>query len=224
MSWIGEGLDAVRAVLSFEAFEAEQSPACVLSTDGVILAVNTAWDDFATANGAPERITSRGIIGTRWIDHITGDIPRALALHALETARKGGYEETPSGAIYPLECNAPGLLRLVGACFMPIRAADGGVGAIAVVYGLEDERSVGERVAHDADDPGAFVHPDGWIRQCSGCRRFVDPIDGTYRYARDLVDVAPSPVSHGLCQVCIDLWWGVGSYAFAQNAKDPLDR
>lgn len=218
MTWIGDGLAGVRDVLSLAAFEAERAPACVLSTDGVILAVNSAWDAFCTANGGPDRITSRGILGTRWLDHITGEVPRTLARQALETARDASAAPARSGVTYRLECNAPGLLRLIGACFMPLRNLETDVvEAIAVVYATEDERAVGESTAAASSDPAAFVHEDGTIRQCSGCRRFLDPADGSYRYARGLSEAAPVPVSHGLCQVCVDLWWGAGSYRLAHS-------
>ena len=101
---------------------------------------------------------------------------------------------------------------------MPLRNLETDVvEAIAVVYATEDERAVGEGTAAAPADPAAFVRQDGTVHQCSGCRRFLDPVDGSYRYARALSEAAPAPVSHGLCQVCVDLWWGAGSYSLARS-------
>jgi len=64
-----------------DVIEAEPWPAYVLDAAGRIVAVNGAWDRQVRRFGGP---TSSEVIGTAWLDHISGEEPRAWHRELLE--------------------------------------------------------------------------------------------------------------------------------------------
>jgi hypothetical protein len=204
-------------VLSRAAFDAEPSPSCVLDADGVILAVNAAWDAFARANAGPESLQSAGIIGKRWLDAIAGTEPRRLAAEAfreaLASAQRPDDDGKPIEQHHRLHCNAPMLARGIDARFVPLSLEDGRV-RVLVTYTTVVEHPI---VPAGTGSFERFRDPNGMVRQCSGCRRVVEPFTGLFRFVPSFLEDPPDRVSHTICAICMDLWYGSGAWLDCQD-------
>jgi len=210
-------------VLSREAFDAEPSPSCVLDGDGVIVAVNAAWDAFARANGGADSVQSTGIVGRRWLDAIAGTEPRRLAVEAfreaLASAQRPSEDGTPAAQHHRLHCNAPMLARGIDARFVPLLLEGGGV-RVLVTYTTVVEHPI---VPAGAGTFERFRDPNGMVRQCSGCRRVAEPLTGMFRFVPSFLEDPPDRVSHTICAICMDLWYGSGAWLDCQDASPSSD-
>lgn len=205
---------ALEARLSKAAFEAETAPSCLLDSNGIIVAANRAWDEFARQNGAAATLGSRSVVGTSWMEAISGDDPRKLAGEALAQALTDRPDEgdDPRGQTYRLHCNAPHVVRGLEARFVRLVLGDG-TRMVLVTYTAMYESPLegGDERIEPLRDQG------GLLFQCSGCRRVMDKGTGQYRFVPELI-ARPAPhVSHTICGVCMDLWYGGGTWLSCQQ-------
>lgn len=204
----------LEAVLSEAAFDAEPAPSCILDPEGLIVAVNRSWDQFAIANGGAAGICGEHIVGTRWLRWIEGGEPRKLATEALARALHECTEAMVVGArppsrCYRAYCDAPTLHRLVEARFATLD--DGPQPCqVLVTYSTILERRRGEELDHYALD--SLRDAEGFLHQCSGCRRVLDPRTGRYLSLGGVIEHVPERVTHGMCSLCLDLWYGSGTW------------
>lgn len=194
-------LDAARAALA-----AETNSACLLDVHGVIRFVNEAWDRFARENGGAPRALGAAVVGTRWLDHLSGDEVRVLHARLLERALAGqGW----SGVVQLGECNTPTEARLVASRFERVLSRrDGEPVGIAAVHTVLTSRPMAEAHPPVEADASAYRRQDGLLVQCACCRRVQSPADPRRWDLVPRLVASPAPlVTHGLCELCVHLYY-----------------
>src|SRR3990172_1561350 len=68
------------------ALAAENSPSCLLDTQGTFLFVNDAWDRHALTNGGAPSCLGSSLIGTPWLGYIRGEEVQRLHAALFERA------------------------------------------------------------------------------------------------------------------------------------------
>lgn len=190
--------------VSPEALEAEPWPAYALDRKGQIVRVNGAWDRVARAANGP---MAAAVIGTRWLDHITGDELRTWYAALLERVLGSG-----AGESHRCDCNTPARYRLFSSRFEPLRPPRSPeiVGVLVLASRLE-EAPIGERYRIGRPDLIRFQTMDGLVVQCSGCRR-VRVAGGrpfVWEFVPEYVEAPRSDVSHGICRLCREIYYGM---------------
>lgn len=180
---------------------ADRDPGCLLDTDGAFLFVNDAWERFAQANGGGSRCTASALIGTRMLDHVTGDAPRRMLRHLLERALRARVTQTS-------ECNGPDVARLVAAQLEPVTTGAGAPVGIAVVYRVVRERPIGDVYPLEDATSRSWRGPAG-LEQCSTCRRTRRPdVPDEWDLVPGLVAAPPRDTQFGCCPRCLALHHG----------------
>jgi hypothetical protein len=188
-----------------------RDPALLLDREGTILFANEAWDRFARENGGGERVGSAVLVGTRWIDHISGEAPRRLHRLLLERAlRRLG--PTPGGGVVQFnESNGPALARLVATHLEPIETPGGQVG-VAVIHRTVREVPVAEVYPVVVGEEARWRCEDGTVEQCSCCRRVRRPdVPEEWDLVPGLVAEPPGAVRFAYCSLCLELHYPAGS-------------
>jgi hypothetical protein len=190
--------------ISREALEAERWPALVLDHGGRIVRVNQAWDRIAAGASGP---VAEQVLGTCCVDHIEGQELRGWYEALFARVLRVGERET-----HICDCNTPDRYRLFSTCFAPLRSERSGEWAgVLVLTTLMDEGAIGERYRIGPPDELRYLCRDGLIRQCSDCRRVR--IAGSSPPEWEIVpEYVPTPrhnVSHGLCKLCRELYYGI---------------
>ena len=152
--------DFLRPAFSAQDLEDADSTIAVISASGELLWVNAAWARFAEQNG----MTWRTDAYKSYFDGIAPpmrDFYRTAFARALATQTVFSME---------YECSSPDALRRFHCRALPIRA-----------HGLILEHSLITSHPHEPDAaaaslaPEAYRRDDGFILQCSNCRRVHRP-------------------------------------------------
>ncbi len=198
-----------------------KDPALLLDREGTILFVNEAWDRFARENGGGERVDSGALVGTRWIDHISGDAPRRLHRLLLERAlRRLG--PTPGGGVVQLnESNSPTHARLVATHLEPIETPTGQVG-VALIHRVVREVPLDEVYPLATGEEARWHHEDGSVEMCSCCRRVRRPDEpAEWDLVPGLVAEPPAHAQFGYCALCLELHYAGGSGVEREEEDQP---
>lgn len=198
----------VEDLIPLDTLEASEWPAYVLDAGGVIRSVNGAWDREARRAGGP---LGRAVIGTRWLDHISGADARAWHDELLERLLHlpGNGRRRP--VVHVCACNTPDLFRVFSTRFAPLASPGAaGVAGLLVTSTLIEEAPVGERYQIAAFDERRFLHPDGLLLQCGGCRRMhvVGSSPRAWEFVPELLWRPPHNVSHSICGLCWEVYYG----------------
>ena len=187
------------------ALAVETEVAWLLDEQLLIMAVSPAWNRFARANGGGDSTLAGAVIGTGWLGHIEGEQPRSLfenvALAALDLRERAAI----SGLRVEADCNTPSLRRQTSTQFVPILDGDAAIG-LYVRSSVTAETPIGE--SYRIRELEALSFQDGLIRMCSGCRR-VKTAELTWELVTQLIAHTPANVSHGFCDPCAALIYGV---------------
>ncbi|HUL59485.1 MAG TPA: hypothetical protein VLU43_09435 [Anaeromyxobacteraceae bacterium] len=188
------------------ALAGERDPACLLDASGTILFVNDAWDRYAAAHGGGGRSDGVALVGTRWLDHVAGEVPRSVHQGALARALAA---EAPPVALTS-EANDPERARLVTTVLRPIRSGPGRPAAgVAVVHRVVRERPIAEVYEPVAAEGEALRGDDGTIAQCACCRRTRRPSDpDQWDFVVGQVAGSPPDVAWCYCPLCLELHVG----------------
>jgi hypothetical protein len=193
----------VERFVSRQALEAEPSPVYAIDRAGRVAYVNGAWDRVASEAGGPDSST---VVGSSWIEAIAGDELRAFYgdLFARVLARRAGER-------HPGECNTPDRYRLFSNRYEPLACRGEEPSGLLVVTTLLEDAPVGERYPTAPLDERAYRQPSGLVLQCSGCRRVhvVGTSPRAWCFVPEYVALPPRQVTHGLCEVCRALHYGV---------------
>lgn len=188
-----------------------KDPALLLDREGTILFANEAWDRFARENGGGERVDSSALVGTRWIDHISGEAPRRLHRLLLERALRRLGPASGGGVVQLNESNSPTMARLVATHLEPIETPGGQVG-VALVHRLVREVPVAEVYPIAAGEESRWRDDDGGVEQCSCCRRVRRPDEPEeWDLVPGLVAEPPARVRFAYCALCLELHYAAGA-------------
>lgn len=189
-----------------------RDPALLLDREGVILFVNEAWERFARENGGGERVAAAALVGTRWIDHISGDAPRRLHRLLLERAVRRLGPAAGGGVVQLNEANGPDTARLVATHLEPVVGPGDALTGIAVIHRVVRELPLAEVYPVVAGQEERWRGEDGAVEQCSCCRRVRRPEEpDEWDLVPGLVAEPPAEVHFGYCALCLELHYAAGA-------------
>lgn len=182
--------DPISALAGFDAaaLEREPQPVVLLDARGVLRWVNAAW-----SRDAPE-VAARFGVGTSYFDGISGE----LRGHFEQLLRRCLTTHTPIEQ--PYECSTAEEVRDYQVRFLPL-----GDDAVLVIHSALATRP-SDREAVEAVEAD-YRSADGMVTQCSHCRRIRRASGAGWDWVPDWVRSPPRHTSHGLCPVCIGVYW-----------------
>lgn len=179
-------------------FETDPAVIYALDRDLRIVYCNAAWDRFALENGGAglERPLALG-------RPVMDSVPKVL--HAFF---EDGYRRTLSSREtweHTYECSSPSVYRSFRMSTYPEPDGSGlvVVNSLVVAHPHDDAKRPPQ-----APDLGLYVDDFGVLKMCSHCRR-VSRVGEPARWdwVPAFVDAPPERVSHGLCGVCVHLFY-----------------
>jgi hypothetical protein len=177
----------------------ETDPAVIYALDQELRIVycNEAWDRFSAANGG------RGLQRDRQVGcSVVETIPLALRPYFIKNYQSVLATGQPWEHSY--ECSSPTLFRQFRMMACPDLASKG----IVVVNSLWVERAhdPAERSDRVADDY-LYRREDGLITMCCHCRRTSRTGNSRWDWVADYLRRPPHNVTHGICEVCVNLYY-----------------
>jgi hypothetical protein len=158
-----------------------------------IVSVDSAWSEFAIANGAPELLPPAPIGRSVW-SYISDSTTAQLYLQIFESVRRKGVP-----LVFPIRCDSPALRRRLD--LRVGRATQGGFEVSSAVI------EISERPALRLLERQATRDPDTMLLMCSWCKN-VQTGHG-WRPAEEatvllgLFERATLPeITHGMCPAC----------------------
>jgi hypothetical protein len=186
---------------------AENSPACLLDTQGTFLFVNDAWDRYALENGGAPCCLGSSLIGKRWIEHIKGSEARQIHAALFErAARARGPQLRPITQVG--ESNTATTAALISTRLEPVLQGGEPI-AVKIVHRTVRVRPIEEvyEVVRRAAD--YYRDASGAIAQCSCCRRVRDPVEPErWDFVPELLN-GPQLFTHCVCELCSELHYGI---------------
>lgn len=182
-----------------------REPACLLDPQGLIIFVNDAWDRFAGANGGGTRLSSAGVVGTRWLDGIHGEEPRRVHGALLDQAMRREGAGVGGSVLHTTENNDSEKARLEVTRLEAVTSPSGALLAVKVTHRQVRELPVEEVYPPIDSDGSSHRGPDGTWEQCGCCRRTRSPIHGEWEFVRALVAVPPRATRFVYCSLCLEL-------------------
>lgn len=181
-----------------EKIEIDDSVIYVLNPELCLVYCNPYWDKFAIENGG-ERV-QRQYIDRGSILDITPPVLRPFYLNHF---RRG--QEQQKHWEHDYECSSPTLKRLFRMRVFPL-----GQSHILVENSLrieeehDSDRIVGQAVM------ARYADKDGIVTMCSHCRRTKrsNMTETAWDWVPSYVRNPPQFISHGLCHMCIPLYFG----------------
>ena len=147
------------------------------------------------------------VVGTRWLEHITGDELRAWYAALLERVLGSG-----AGESHRCDCNTPDRYRLFSSRFEPLRRPRSPeIGGMVVLASMLEEAPIGERYRIGKPDLIRYQTREGLVVQCSGCRRVrvAGERPHLWELVPEYVETPRSNVSHGICRLCREIYYGM---------------
>lgn len=182
----------LRDMVEEKALAEGPSTLVALGPTGTILWVNAAWHEFARANGGEELLT-RFRPGLSYFGGIAPPL-RSFYEDALQNAIVTGEPFE-----HEYECSSPEVFRL-----HHLRALPFGTAGLLVEHSLVVERPHEPEHEHAA----RYLNAQGFIRQCSNCRRVQRTSGDGWDWVRPWAAATPTNASHGICSSCIGYYWG----------------
>jgi hypothetical protein len=189
-----------------EALDREPGVVMLLDGEGTVVFVNQAWSEVATKEAVLDSCPpTEKVLGRRFLDFVAGTLNAHLAA-AFERAKQAGAFR--SVWVYS-ECNTPSLYRTLAT-------------RISALFSAGEKSPTGYLVHNQAVPVGTlrsryelFQKPaDVWrdvhgiILQCSCCRRVKHPETAEWQMNPELVKQSDPLTSHGLCELCMDVFYG----------------
>lgn len=182
------------AALELEVLERSENVIAALLPDGTIAWVNGAWGRFAARNGAPD-LPARFGVGASYWDGVSGELRDGFAAAARRCL------ETASVFSLDYECSSAEELRWFRMRMMP-------VGALGLWVEHAALRSV-ERGREGASPatPELYRRADGYLLQCSNCRKTARGGSGAWDVVLEWISRSPPRTTHGLCGACLQHYY-----------------
>jgi len=136
------------------SLDAERWPAFVIDPAGVLVLVNVAWDRVAAGAGGPRAAEA---VGTRWLDHISGDDLRTFYAELFQRVAAGGPGEWVTAP-----CNTPERFRTFRERFELLRAPRGSeLRGVLVLTTQVGDCPLEEHYRVAPPDPARYRQPSG---------------------------------------------------------------
>jgi hypothetical protein len=165
----------------------------VIGPDDRIVAVDQAWDAFATTQGGRE-LTSEKIVGRPFGECVTEPHTREMCMLLFRAARNS---QRP--VVVPFRCDSPGLRR-----FMTLSITPRADGMLTLNTVLDREESRPPLALLDIQTQ----RTNDFIRICGWCKKIVLPsgswveVEEAVRELGLLAQARLPRLSHGICPTC----------------------
>jgi hypothetical protein len=176
---------------------ARDSTVIAIDPRGRIVWLNPGWYEFASRNGGQQVIERFGL-GACYLDGISGSL-RDLFERAL---RRSLATREPFEHSY--ECSSASLHRLHRLRVLPV------VGAGFLL----EHSQICELPSSEVPAlalPARYVDEHGLVAQCSNCRKVRRADRSAWDWVPEWVAQSPSGTTHGICEVCVGFYWGLGA-------------
>jgi hypothetical protein len=181
--------------------EYEQNPAVIYVLDSSfrLAYCNLAWDRFALENGGP------GLLRGRQIGQSTIEVT-PLPLRPFYTAMYGHVLEYGREADCVYECSSAETFRRFHMHVKRKNVPNGGSFLVVINSLVLEEPHQSPDIRYDTAE---LREKNGFVTMCTHCRRTRLPhaVD-CWVWAPELVRRMPLEVSHGICSVCFDIYYG----------------
>lgn len=179
----------------------ERDPCVIYGVDSRLRLgfVNHAFERFWRQNGG-EGSAAQWACGRNVLSAISGPL-RDYYREAFERALRTGEPWA-----HDYECHSPTTFRL---CRMEVLPLHDGAGLLAV-HSRVEERPHAPGPSDALDDRSPYVRADGYMLQCSNCRRvkLVGSEPPRWDWVPRLVEEHLERVSHGICRLCVGQYYG----------------
>jgi hypothetical protein len=195
--------------------EYEENPAIIYVLDSAFCLTycNRAWDRFALDNGGADLLR-----GT-YLGH-SAIKATPLPLRPFYTAMYGHVLQSGVEADSVYECSSAETLRRFHMHVMRKDVPNDGPFLVVVNSLLLEEPRQSQGVAYDTR---ALREKNGFVTMCAHCRRTRLPhAADCWVWAPGLVRSMPLEVSHGICPVCFDIYYGNGFGGTTGSAQDAI--
>lgn len=189
-----------------DAFDRQESTIYGVRRDLTLGYVNATWIRFARQNSGPDYLSDDDqILGISVLEAFAGPI-RALYESIFERVLEfnDSYEQE-------YDCSSPREFRNYHMTIHPLPADAQRPEGLLVIN--SPSHSVSSEVAEapvEAPEPEDYVQNSGQVVACSNCRRFQNAENPErWDWIPDYLEEPPAPVSHGICQVCLDYFYPV---------------
>ena len=176
-----------------EALQRDASSAAFVGKDGAIFWVNAAWRQFGASNGADQHAIAPG---QNYFEAIRGELGPWFTQVASSCLTSGGAFEKD------YECSSTDMRREFRMRMLPIPET-----GLLIVHSLRFERPH-DREAQIDLQASRYISENGFIVMCSNCRRVRHADKTRWDWSPSWLTNAPAPVSHGLCHLCLDFYFG----------------
>lgn len=183
------------ATFDLDALAKEESTLIAIDPSHKIRWVNPAWTRFALANGGDDVVQRFGT-GSSYLDGTSGPA-RSFYEEALTRAAK-----TRTIFEHDYECSSPETFRRFHLRALPCDDA-----GLLLEHSLVVEHPH-DRVESEIGHEG-YVRDNGFILQCSNCRRVRHKERSAWDWVPFLVRNVTAKTSHGLCAACEGFYWRV---------------
>lgn len=187
---------AALAGMDLAPLEASQDILLGLTRDLRIAYLNPAWTAFARANDG-EEIPEHWGLGASYLEAISE--PRLREFY--ERRLRDIAPEKPFRHEY--ECSSGATFR---SFHLHAQVLPDGTSLLLVNTLVRLEPAASVLGPAPDPDPDRYRDPEGLIRQCAECRRTAVPGSGRWEWVPSLLDRHQVQVSHGLCEVCIQVY------------------
>lgn len=197
------GFDRVLRGFSLGEIEQHAGTAFGLRPDFRLGYVNPAWFEFSRTNQGEPRLSAEWTLGRSVFDaipQVLHDFYRTLFVEAMANPKPG-----PRPPAHCYECSSPTLFRRFALTTYRLGNGEG----LLVVNSLlvEQPHDPAVRQPAIADRP-TYLHADGFVRQCSHCRRVEHGSEpNRWDWIPAWVDRSPPETSHTLCSFCLDHYY-----------------
>ena len=181
--------------------EYEENPAIIYVLDSAFCLTycNRAWDRFALDNGGADLLR-----GT-YLGH-SAIKATPLPLRPFYTAMYGHVLEYGREADCVYECSSAETFRRFHMHVKRRVVPNGGSFAVVINSLVLEEPHRSPDAPYNTE---ALRDKNGLVTMCTHCRRTLLPQSlDTWVWAPDLVRKMPLNVSHGICPVCFDIYYG----------------
>jgi hypothetical protein len=183
--------ELVAARFRMDALERDPSSIAAIARDGEIGWANSAWYQFARANGGASAAIQ---VGDNYFVAIAGEVRPRFEAEVFRCLESGVAVEQD------YECSSADVHREFRLRMLPLSGQ-----ALLLVHSPIASRAHDRAV--EAPDEARYRDERGLIAQCSNCRRVRARPDDSWHWVPAWVATAPERVTHVLCPLCRDFYW-----------------